>query len=55
MNRPDPITAFGHFVLALFRRPAVVRPAPDADEGDAFATLRRALEREIERQEGCRG
>lgn len=48
----DPITAFGLFVLTLFRRPAATAPAADSDEGDAFATLRRELERQIARDEG---
>lgn len=50
----DPITSFGLFLLDLFRSRRAPPAAADPDEGDAFATLRRELERQIARDEGKR-
>ena len=50
----DPVTAFGLFVLGLFRRPHTARPeqpAPLAAPADPLAELRRALTAEIHRQD----
>jgi hypothetical protein len=46
----DPITAFGLFVLALFRRPSKPLPGqrvPLSATGDEMAKLRAALQRQI--------
>lgn len=50
----EPFTAFGHFVLALFRRPPAAPPVPRAegtvtDVDNAMAALKRELELLIDR------
>lgn len=57
--KPEPITAFGLFVLRVFRQPAKLKPPalplPLSATTDEMAELRRALLRQIERDEACHG